>query len=199
MHAAFLGDVVEELQKGPFELQIAWAEDVGGEPGERPAKTSRVESFPQSPGDLGERLFSGLRHLSQTFSRVAAIGSDHPELRAATVADAFTRLTGADVVLGPTTDGGYYLIGVRREILDQALFTGIPWSTEAVLETTLQRCEELGLRVELLPEGRDVDVPEDLDGLAERLASGGAHCQRTIATLRDLGRLPAAEEESCVS
>ena len=88
MHAAFLGDVVEELQKGPFELQIAWAEDVGGEPGERPAKTSRVESFPQSPGDLGERLFSGLRHLSQTFSRVAAIGSDHPELRAATVADA---------------------------------------------------------------------------------------------------------------
>lgn len=199
MHSAFLVDVVEELQKGPFELWIAWAEDVGGGPGERPAETSRVKSFPQAPGDLGERLFSGLLRAMGTFDRVAAIGSDHPELRAETVVDAFDRLTTADVVLGPTTDGGYYLVGVRRDRLDRALFSGIPWSTEAVLETTLRRCDELGLRVELLPEGRDVDVPEDLEGLTQRLAEGSVHCRRTIATLRDLGRLPAKEGTSCGS
>lgn len=199
MHAAFLVDVVDELSKGPFDLQIVWAVDGGEDSGQRPDETARVESFPQSSGDLGERLFAGLQRGARSFARVAAIGSDHPELRAETVAAAFERLDTADVVLGPTSDGGYFLIAVRRDTLDRALFSEIPWSTETVLETTLRRCAEKSLRVELLPEGRDVDVPEDLEELAARLAGGTAHCRRTFEALRDLGRLPATEGGPCES
>ncbi|NJL28917.1 MAG: DUF2064 domain-containing protein, partial [Thermoanaerobaculia bacterium] len=66
------------------------------------------------------------------------MGSDHPELDAARVEEAFARLaTGADVVLGPSEDGGYYLIALAPGAVVPELFTGVPWSTSGVLEATL--------------------------------------------------------------
>lgn len=201
LHGAFLSDVVQELRRGPFSLQIAWAFDGAEGSVHRPAETLEIEGFAQVGGNLGERLYQGLCRAAGSFSRVAAIGSDHPELRAETVAAGFELLDTADVVVGPTTDGGYYLIATRREVLEPELFEGVPWSTERVLEVTLERCKAAGRTVALLPVGRDIDVPEDLDELAKRLgldkeiepvalddASPGGWCVRTTEVLRDLGR-----------
>jgi rSAM/selenodomain-associated transferase 1 len=73
---------------------------------------------------------------------------------------------GADVVLGPGYDGGYWLVGVRAR--HPELFAGIPWSTSDVLEATVARCRALSLDVRLLEPWRDIDTPEDVATLAER-------------------------------
>ena len=72
--------------------------------------------------------------------------------------------SGADVVLGPGHDGGYWLIALREE--HPELFSGIAWSTGSVLEATLARCHELGLDVRLVEHWRDIDTADDLHALA---------------------------------
>jgi len=186
IHAAFLADVLASLAGGPFDLRIAWAlaegEEVPGTalPGER-----------QRGADLGERLYSSLAAAARQYPRVAAVGSDHPELSRGRVEAAFEGLeTGTDVVLGPSEDGGYYLIGVRAEALRPEIFTGVPWSTEEVLATTLGRLGELGLSHTLLPTASDVDTPADLAALTARLAAGGGEeCPHTRELLVRWGRL----------
>jgi glycosyltransferase A (GT-A) superfamily protein (DUF2064 family) len=95
-----------------------------------------------------------------------------------------------DVVLGPTRDGGYWGIGVHRPIV--GLLEGIAWSSERTLQDTLERARLLDLRVELLESGIDIDRPEDLQPLAERIAvlrldgdSRTGRCCETV--LRQLG------------
>jgi glycosyltransferase A (GT-A) superfamily protein (DUF2064 family) len=94
---------------------------------------------------------------------------DSPTLPLGTLRQAFRALDDpdVDVVLGPCEDGGYYLIGVRQPCA--ALFYDIPMSTPRVAAETLQRAEENGLRVALLPRWYDVDVYADLQRLAEEL------------------------------
>jgi hypothetical protein len=187
LHAAFLGDVLDVLRGGRFRLQVAWALA----PGEEPPASVAVEGFRQRGEDLGARLYHGLDRAARGAELVAAVGSDHPELTAATVEEAFRRLAaGAEVVLGPADDGGYYLIGLRRRAIRRELFDGVPWSTGEVLERTLERCRRLGLRTELLATGRDVDVADDLRRLARRLAAGGGGCPRTRALLAEWGWIP---------
>jgi hypothetical protein len=96
------------------------------------------------------------------------IGSDIPDLPAAYVRDAFARLeSGADVVLGPAEDGGYYLIGLRAP--QPGLLRGVPMSTPTVLADTLALAREQGLRADLLPPWSDIDTIADLQQLAARL------------------------------
>ncbi len=194
LHAAFLGDVRESLARGRFEVELAWALDAGEESWEDAGEETGddgVSGFRQQGDDLGERLLHGLRRAARRFALVAAVGSDHPELSHETVEDGFRRLdAGADAVLGPTADGGYYLIGLRREAVVPALFEGVPWSTGEVFTATLERCRRAGLEVALLPAGHDVDVAADLKGLAQRLAAGGnGACPRTRALLQTWGWL----------
>jgi glycosyltransferase A (GT-A) superfamily protein (DUF2064 family) len=119
---------------------------------------------------------------------VAVVGSDLPGLDARRVEDAFDQLeNGADVVLGPTADGGYYLLAVRAERLDRRLFAGVDWSTSRVLEQTLARCQSLRLRRAMLETGRDIDRPADLDWLAEGLRCGRFASPRVAEWLRQRG------------
>lgn len=185
LHWAFVLDLLERLEERDFTLFVAWALDDAAEP-----PPIAVPSFRQHGGDLGERLWRGLARVGRSASRVAAVGSDHPGLTLARVHEAFALLEGgADVVLGPAADGGYYLVAVRTERLDRRLFEGISWSTGAVLGQTLERCAELGLAVELLPEATDVDTPRDLARLAATLTAGDAGCPRTRRLLDSWGWL----------
>lgn len=184
LHAAFLDDLSERLAHGRFHLEIAWALDDGEE-----VPAGPLPGIRQVGEDLGARLFHALSDAARRFDAVAAVGSDHPELGTETVEDAFARLgSGADVVLGPVPDGGYYLIGLRKHAVRRDLFEGIAWSTETVLEETLARARGRGLSTELLPEGQDVDRPRDLEALARRLAASDG-CPRTRALLASWGRL----------
>lgn len=115
----------------------------------------------QSDGDLGARLreaFQGA--FQQGGERVVIIGSDCPGITPEILAAAFAALHQRDLVLGPASDGGYYLIGLSRAI--PPLFEGIRWGTDGVLRHTLQIAEDLDLRCGLLDPLDDVDRPEDL-------------------------------------
>jgi rSAM/selenodomain-associated transferase 2/rSAM/selenodomain-associated transferase 1 len=115
----------------------------------------------QGPGDLGERLQRAFRAaFAEGASRVVVIGTDCPSLKVDTLERAFAALDQADVVIGPATDGGYTLIGLRR--LCPKLFGDIAWGTDAVLARTRRIAEEEALRTVLLPELDDVDRPADL-------------------------------------
>ncbi|MBZ0113963.1 MAG: TIGR04282 family arsenosugar biosynthesis glycosyltransferase [Thermoanaerobaculia bacterium] len=204
LHRAFLEDLVEELTQGNFELYIAWALDdaVGQRFKRAEALTSALSSkaaggFEQRGETLGQRLYEGLTRVTEGGPYVGAVGSDHPDLSARILEEGFRRLRGADVVLGPADDGGYYFLGVRSDRLVRHLFSDIAWSTDRVLSDTLARCGDLGLRVELLPEGHDVDTPADLTRLVARL-QGRDHCPRTRELLQQLGALGVSTNESTV-
>ncbi len=116
---------------------------------------------PQGDGDLGARLKKAAADAMENQSdRVVIVGSDCPELSAELTRTAFDRLAENDLVLGPAVDGGYYLVGLGREV--PGLFEGIDWGTDRVFEQTLAAARRLGLSVATLPVLADVDRPEDL-------------------------------------
>jgi uncharacterized protein len=113
----------------------------------------------QSGHDLGARMADAFaRAFARGASRVAIVGTDTPSVSRETVNEALSALDGADVVVGPTTDGGYYLLALREPRPE--LFAGIAWSTPSVAAQT--RARAAGLAVHELPVGRDVDTVEDL-------------------------------------
>jgi uncharacterized protein len=123
---------------------------------------------PQVKGNLGERMAAAIgAALADGASRVVIIGTDCPSLDSAAIETAFRALSDADVVLGPATDGGYYLIGMSH--LYPSLFENVPWSSSETLRVTLERARELGLSLAILEERRDVDTADDWrDWLARR-------------------------------
>ena len=126
------------------------------------------ELIPQEGGDLGRRMAAAFAEaFRQGASRVAIVGTDAPAVSRPLVAEALDGLDGHDVVVGPAHDGGYYLLALQRP--QPALFEGIPWSTPAVLEETLARASERGLRVRQLAPAADVDTLEDVHREWDRL------------------------------
>jgi hypothetical protein len=188
LHQAFLTDVLSRLSALDVDVRLAWALEDGESP-----PVSAVPGMRQEGDDLGERLYRGLARAAEDHPLVGAVGSDHPELEAGTVEQAFGWLReGADVVLGPADDGGYFFVGARRERLHPRLFEEIPWSSADVLSRTRDRVAELGLEVRWLPLGHDVDTPRDLERLRSRLERGDLHrLPATAACLRSWGLLPA--------
>jgi rSAM/selenodomain-associated transferase 1 len=129
----------------------------------------------QQGPDLGARLVSMLAGLLDAGHLGAiAVDSDTPTLPGAFLQQAVHCLSqaGPDVVLGPTEDGGYYLIGVRRA--HRELFDAVPWSTSEVLAVTLRRAADAGLKTACLPSWFDVDTPDDLERLRTSLEDGDA-------------------------
>jgi rSAM/selenodomain-associated transferase 1 len=125
---------------------------------------------PQRGEALGDRMIFAMEDLFRLgISSVCLIGSDSPTVPLRAFAEAATILeeTENTVVMGPTDDGGYYLIGLKR--LERTLFEGISWSTDKVLEQTCQRAHQLKLEVHLLPAWYDVDERTTLRRLCEEL------------------------------
>jgi rSAM/selenodomain-associated transferase 1 len=114
----------------------------------------------QSGGDLGDRMEQAFQQAFDAGAgKVLIIGSDCPGLTGLLLQEAFDRLDNADFVLGPTPDGGYYLLGMKD--LDVSVFRGIVWSTDAVRTATLEKIQAAGKICSLLPELSDVDTEED--------------------------------------
>jgi rSAM/selenodomain-associated transferase 1 len=124
---------------------------------------------PQSEGELGERLLAACRRFCADGARgVVFVGSDLPDLPVGRIREAVAHLTlGPDrIVLGPATDGGYYLIAMRR--CQPELFTGIAWGSERVLAQTLVRARRLALDVVQLDAWADVDTQADIARVVSR-------------------------------
>jgi len=115
----------------------------------------------QGDGDLGERMWNSfLRSFDEGAEFVVLTGSDIVGLGVELIEDAFAALASVSLVVGPASDGGYYLIGQRRPGVN--VFKSVDWSTDRVLEQTEERAAEAGVRSLRLPERFDVDGWADL-------------------------------------
>lgn len=143
--------------------------------------------IPQRGGDLGQRLSGCFEDLFKLgFESVIAIGADSPTLPGELLSEAFDALTEEnDVVLGPTRDGGFYMIGMRK--LDPRVFQRISWSSDQALSSMLERLDEIGLGAILAPEWYDIDTPEDLDHLKTELRERKATARFTSRILKQIG------------
>ncbi|NOY86969.1 MAG: DUF2064 domain-containing protein [Deltaproteobacteria bacterium] len=125
-----------------------------------------LDYVPQGDGDLGSRMERAFREsFANGCRKVVLIGSDCPELGWGHVEEALILLDDNPIVLGPSTDGGYYLIGIRSEVperLFDAVFRNISWGTGQVLSETINAVAGTGLDLGLLDDLDDVDEPEDL-------------------------------------
>ena len=122
-------------------------------------------------GSLGERMAHAFSEAFRAGAgRVVVIGTDCPDLSAALLRQAFTLLASYNLVVGPATDGGYYLLGMSE--LKPALFENKQWSTATVLPDTLADAARLGLRVAQLPALADVDSAADLASWRGPAAAG---------------------------
>ena len=147
------------------------------------------QSGPQSAGDLGARMEHFFRtRFDQGHSAVVLLGSDSPNVPLERIHAAFSALKEREVVLGPTEDGGYYLVGMSADI--PPIFAEVPWSTPAVWQTTIQRLESAQVSYAELQPWYDVDEMADLERLLHDI---GAAEDPILAYLdRELRRILAA-------
>lgn len=137
-----------------------------------------IHLIQQPATGLGAALaYAFEHHFAAGYDYAVLIGSDNPTLSPAPVQAAYRSLdAGADLAIGPTPDGGYYLIGMRRPHV--GVFEQIEWSTPRVYAQTLARATDLGLRVQPVAEWYDVDEPADLYRLSADVATAPASVAR---------------------
>lgn len=134
--------------------------------------------------DLGERMTNALAStLTETRSPVLLLGSDIPDLPPDIPDKARFALTTQDICLGPTPDGGFYLVGIRSRKGLAGLFQDIVWSAPNVLRKTMQNCRTHGLRPALLPSWPDIDTLDDLAAFMARKNAQGARTRKTVDKL----------------
>lgn len=164
VYEACLRDVVARAARQRASIEVWYQEEL------RAAHYFETEmpNWParaQADGDLGAKMSDAFaRSFADDAERVVIIGSDAPTLPDAMLNAAFDDLHEVDVVIGPSVDGGYYLIGARSSAWPaaRALFDAIAWSGPDVFKATFERCARIGLNVRVLPGWYDVDTIEDL-------------------------------------
>jgi len=183
LHRAMLADALAVAAAAPADQRTLWWADA---PPDRSAfaPPAGFEVRDQGAGDLGERLgrvFDAL--LAAPGDHAVVIGTDCPDLGARHITAAFEALTHNDLVMGPASDGGYYLIGLSRAA--PKLFRGLAWGTGRVLDQTLMRSS--GLSVARLERLEDLDTVEDLKRWSARSGRDDREAPATAAALAASG------------
>ncbi len=165
LHYRLMGrTVVEMARSGPWRTVVHFTPSGAEETIRRWLGSHGLDFRPQHEGDLGARMHHALvdtfRDPGST-GPICLVGTDTPALGVTRIEEAFHRLEeGVEVVLGPSLDGGYYLVGLREPRPE--LFAEMRWSTPTVLDETLARARRLGIVPHLLPPLNDIDRVEDL-------------------------------------
>ncbi len=141
--------------------------------------------FPQTGDNLGEKMKNALAEtFFAGFKRAIIIGSDLPDLLPEIIDEAFDRLKENSAVIGPSRDGGYYLIGFTADGFLPEIFDNISWGTDTVLSNTLKRFRDNGIVPIILPVWRDIDTIVDLDNLSLTLKEVPGLAKHTRAYLQ---------------
>ena len=190
LYKNFIHDMLSQLEKADYPFFVC----VHPEDALERLKTllgEKRQYLPQKGDDLGQRMEHCFRNaFSRGFRRVIVIGSDVPDLPEDTLGDAFRFLNTADCVIGPSFDGGYYLIGFRSDSLLPEAFRGIHWGTDRVLKKTTDTLRRHHLRTHLLRTWRDIDTVEDLKQFFETNKHTST-CPRTMTYLNTTKLLPS--------
>jgi hypothetical protein len=165
LYKCFVSDVLGMLARGGYPLTIFF---------HPPESRQRIVQWlgdehtllPQVGDDLGERMKNAFKTVfSQGPCSALLIGSDSPDLPSLIIDEALTSLKDHNAVVGPSYDGGYYLIGFRVDTFLPQAFDRIAWSTSEVFKQTLDVLKKADPRLHILPKWRDVDTLDDLKAL----------------------------------
>lgn len=194
LYEAFLADKVDQVRGVRGARAVVSVAPPDAPDSIRPWIPADVDVVAQRGPDLGARLAALMAdHFDQSSAPLLLVDSDTPTLPPAVFSEAIDVLgrRAADVVVGPSVDGGYYLIGLSAAC--PALFEGIAWSTSRVLSQTRERAARAGLTVHDLVTWRDVDTPEDFDALVRELSAlartDDGFPERTARAIADLESL----------
>ncbi len=167
LYKAFLKDTLDIAKKVRCEEKIL-AFSSTKEPQYLKKVAAGFKFYRQKGRNLGDRMHDAFVYAQKNDSnKTVIIGSDSPALPFGTLQKAFQKLDRCDLVLGPSADGGYYLIGLREPCF--GLFKGVKWSSSRVLRDTLRRAEKFGKKVWLLERWYDIDEPDALARLKRYL------------------------------
>lgn len=169
LHTSFLRDIKSAINQSDADLFVCYVED---------EKTDlfclqrifgkQAAYFPQKGDGLGERMHLAISHVMELgYDACVLIGSDIPEFSAKHLKEAFSILKKKDVVFGPTKDGGYYLVGMKKPQV--CLFEGQTYSHSSVLQNAVQAGKQNGLTIGFVEKLQDIDTPDDLKELRRRL------------------------------
>jgi rSAM/selenodomain-associated transferase 1 len=183
LYKNFVLDSIETVEKSAYPFRICFYPPEG----EEIVTAWLGRQYPylmQEGNDLGLRMGNAFGHIFwEGFTSALLIGSDIPDLPSAVIRSAFESLKENDVVIGPAADGGYYLIGFNNNSFLPRIFQGIAWSTNTVVQTTLDILKGASLRVHIAPEWKDVDTLGDLRALYERNRDTAFDKSRTMTYL----------------
>ena len=187
LYRCFVEDLLERFSKEACRLRIAFC------PAEKEREMREMlgDEFcyiPQMGEDLGERMkLAFLRCFSEGARSVVLIGSDIPDLPARIVDGAFRALDKYEAVIGPSVDGGYYLLGFKEDTFCGDVFRGLPWGAETVFQETMSILHMAGALVHVLPVWRDIDKQEDIAAVIKNSEDTGFADSRTMLYLKAMG------------
>jgi len=168
LYKNFILDIIDTIENSGYPFRIFFHPRDSGEALAR-WLGHRHQYMPQGGNDLGENMERAFVQIfTEGFTSVVLLGSDIPDLTPVVLHEALESLRTNDVVIGPSADGGYYLIGCNKGAFLPNIFHGIAWGTDTVFAETISILHRESLRVHLVPEWQDVDTQDDLKSLFER-------------------------------
>ena len=179
-------DIMETLKKGRYPFRIFFY------PGNAKEKVTNwlgkdFTYSPQKGSDIGKKMENAfVQSFSEGSERAVLIGSDIPDLPNSLIHRAFLSLDKSEAVLGPASDGGYYLIGFKKNSFLPYVFHGIPWSTPSVYQETIEVFRRSNYRVHILRQWNDVDTLDDLRVLVARNQDTDFRLSRSMSLCRKL-------------
>jgi len=184
LYRAFVQDVLNLAQKVQCSQRFIFYAGTGASIPFLRRFARRFHLKRQTGKDLGIRMYNAfVRCQREGFEKVVLIGTDCLTIKPQDIDRAFQKLSQYDCVLGPSRDGGYYLIGIKDP--KKAMFDHIPWSTEDVLKKTLKKAKQLRYKTYLLPCKEDIDTISNLKSCRKAIQKSGI----MLHTLRILTKI----------
>jgi rSAM/selenodomain-associated transferase 1 len=186
LYQCFVQDIIETLGTGGYHLTVYFTPSHRGS-AVRAWLGDTLPTRAQAGNTLGDRMRNAF---SDVFARgveqAVLLGSDLPDIDMRIIDTSFEFLRKTDGVVGPAEDGGYYLIGLRKDRFNGDLFSGIDWGTASVFRQTMGQFRAAGLSAHILPTRRDIDTHDDLAAFYRRSKVNGLTHLKTMRFLNQL-------------
>jgi rSAM/selenodomain-associated transferase 1 len=183
LYRCFVQDIMETLTNGGHDILVFFTP---------PHKESAVQAWlgetvsvqAQTGKSLGDRMRNAFLYVFATgVDQAVLIGSDLPDFDNRIMDASFEFLKKKDLVIGPTLDGGYCLIGFRKDAFNDDVFSDIDWGTASVFRQTMEKIRTAGLKCHVLPSGQDIDTHDDLVAFYHHSKANGLTHLKTVKFL----------------
>ena len=184
LYQCFILDILHTALKTKIDIQI-FIHPAGFENSLSQWLGDHYDFHPQEGKDLGVRMANAfIRTFSSGYDRAILIGTDCPEMTAEIMKEAFYGIDQTGSVIGPSIDGGYYLIGFKIDSFTEKPFHDMAWGTDIVYQETLDRCLQMNIKPYILPPLNDIDTWDDLQLFYRHHHTDAVSGSRTIRYLR---------------